>query len=566
MLILKLKNILPFQYNLIYSQLNNKDILILDYGNNANLKKNNCIIESKIPFIIFTDIFIYKIKSNQNFYYCDDTILVKNGNSKIVNILIKNDIYDKKADICLFSSYYKFIQNYNLLIPYKIKDFNINYNKFNTLTIIYVWKKISFFEEIIDNLINSIKNSNIIIILLIKDYQKILKKYDYINLQEGPYFKNINDTYQYIIDSKLNYLSKEDNYKNLIFIDNNIGLKEKIDLLSKFVDVKLPVSSISVSIYNTYFNNLWLDRTENGYFKKSQLEILDDSIYISYYANYIIYFNKDLIRNKLKKNIIMNKLNTLNIPLEDFDIMLSNFLFNNCIPIYLYNYKSEYGYIIKDTNYHNDPYENLKDLSSNRYFWMKHYLSPNILKIIYTNNIPVHNEPIPYLYELDFFSKKFCTQILSIAKKSNIWSSGKNNDNRLTGGYEAVPTVDTHLNQLGLDNMWDSLLHKIIAPIVKFFYLGIETKDTNISFIVKYSMDGQKKLKPHHDSSSYTVNIALNNPNEYEGGGTRFIKSGYVKKGSSIGTMLLHPGRVTHYHEGLPITKGERYILVAFIN
>ena len=372
--------------------------------------------------------------------------------------------------------------------------------------------------------------------------------------------------YQYIIDSKLNYLTRADNYNNLIFIDNNIGLKKEIDLLSKFVDTKFPVSSILVSIYNTYFNNLWLDRSENGYFKSNQHEILDDQIYISYYANFIIYFNKDLIRKKLKKNIIMNKVNTDKIPLDDFDIMLSNFLFNNCIPIHLFNYKSECGYIINDTNYHNDPYENLKDLSSNRYFWMKRYLSSNILEIIYTNNQPLHEEPIPYLYELDFFSKKFCSEILSIAKNNDCWSKGKNKDKRLPGGYEYVPTVDTHLNQIDLDEMWNTLLHKIIAPIVKKFYLGIETKDTNISFIVKYSMDGQKKLRPHHDSSSYTVNIALNNPDEYEGGGTHFIKTDYTKKDCQMGTMLLHPGRVTHYHQGLPITKGKRYILVAFID
>ena len=90
-------------------------------------------------------------------------------------------------------------------------------------------------------------------------------------------------------------------------------------------------------------------------------------------------------------------------------------------------------------------------------------------------------------------------------------------------------------------------------------------KGTNISFVVKYSMDGQKHLRPHHDASSYTINVALNDQSEYTGGGTHFIVNDYKKIGAPIGTMLIHPGRCTHYHSGLPITSGERYILVGFI-
>ena len=32
------------------------------------------------------------------------------------------------------------------------------------------------------------------------------------------------------------------------------------------------------------------------------------------------------------------------------------------------------------------------------------------------------------------------------------------------------------------------------------------------------------------------------------------------------GTMLAHPGRVTHFHEGLSTTSGTRYIMVSFVN
>ena len=32
------------------------------------------------------------------------------------------------------------------------------------------------------------------------------------------------------------------------------------------------------------------------------------------------------------------------------------------------------------------------------------------------------------------------------------------------------------------------------------------------------------------------------------------------------GWLLMHPGQLTHYHEGLPTVEGTRYILVSFVD
>ena len=90
------------------------------------------------------------------------------------------------------------------------------------------------------------------------------------------------------------------------------------------------------------------------------------------------------------------------------------------------------------------------------------------------------------------------------------------------------------------------------------------TKEQNISFVVKYSLDGQRELNPHHDSSAYTVNMCLNS--DFSGGGCRFIKQNKVIINKEIGSVVIHPGRVTHYHEGLPISDGIRYVLISFID
>ena len=46
-----------------------------------------------------------------------------------------------------------------------------------------------------------------------------------------------------------------------------------------------------------------------------------------------------------------------------------------------------------------------------------------------------------------------------------------------------------------------------------------------MNFMVRYKPDEQPELRPHHDSSTYTINIAMNNAGiDYEGGGCRFIR------------------------------------------
>ena len=166
--------------------------------------------------------------------------------------------------------------------------------------------------------------------------------------------------------------------------------------------------------------------------------------------------------------------------------------------------------------------------------------------------------------KINIFTKKFCEEIITITEKHNSWSQGvkKYYDKRI-GNTENHPTQDIHLNQVGLEEMWkfivDCYINKIVWDTYKY-----STKQTNINFVVKYDMEKQKELKPHHDSSVYTVNLCLND--DFEGGGCRFIRQNKTVNNKDIGSIIIHPGKITHYHEGLAISAGKRYILVSFIN
>lgn len=101
-------------------------------------------------------------------------------------------------------------------------------------------------------------------------------------------------------------------------------------------------------------------------------------------------------------------------------------------------------------------------------------------------------------------------------------------------------------------------------------------------FVVRYRPDEQASLRPHLDASTYSIDVALNRRDiDYEGGGVRYVRYnctiaadriGNIKFSSIkndtlfLGWSMLFPGRLTHLHEGLPTTKGTRYILVSFIN
>lgn len=49
-------------------------------------------------------------------------------------------------------------------------------------------------------------------------------------------------------------------------------------------------------------------------------------------------------------------------------------------------------------------------------------------------------------------------------------------DERLSGGYENVPTVDIHMNQVGFEKEWLKFLKDYIAPITEKLYPGYYPK------------------------------------------------------------------------------------------
>lgn len=265
-----------------------------------------------------------------------------------------------------------------------------------------------------------------------------------------------------------------------------------------------------------------------------------------------------LVKNEKQNDFYQFYLSTLNSNQHDISNISFKLIKNN----------NGYGFLLSVSDkYKMKQHPSLFCFEENRQLWEKYYLDPIFLQH-YHNTISTlpFSEPIPFLFQFPLFNERFCQHLIEEMEFYGKWSGGTHNDIRLAGGHENVPTRDIHLYQIGFGDIWKQFVKEYIYPWARVCFPGIQFKGTNIDFVVKYTTQGQPSLKPHHDSSSYSINIALNQRCiDFQGGGTKFIKSGYHHTTQKKGWCLMHPGRVTHYHEGVGITSGTRYILVSFV-
>jgi len=228
----------------------------------------------------------------------------------------------------------------------------------------------------------------------------------------------------------------------------------------------------------------------------------------------------------------------------------------------------DFGHLINADNFetvhlHNDLYQ----LFDNRWDWEVRYLHPKWAEGIDPNKTLL--QPCPDVYWFPLVTERYCKEKVEEAEKFGKWSDGSNYDPRLDGGYENVPTVDIHMNQIGFEAHWLEILRLYVEPLQSRVYVGYHHYPpfASMNFIVRYKPDEQRELKPHHDTSTYTINIALNKVNEdFTGGGCRFTRYNCSVTDTKVGWLIMHPGKLTHQHEGLRVHTGTRYIMVSFID
>ena len=158
------------------------------------------------------------------------------------------------------------------------------------------------------------------------------------------------------------------------------------------------------------------------------------------------------------------------------------------------------------------------------------------------------------LFYYPLYTEEFCKILIDHANRIGKWTSKR---------HEFYPTTDMLLETLGLGNFHREVLVNYTMPIVKHVWRYEYPNDSieDETFLVKYSPDGQPGLGTHNDAALFANVVRLND--DYDGGGTHFSRQNLMVD-APTGYATLHPGRLTHPHSGMPLTRGERYILVSF--
>jgi hypothetical protein len=184
--------------------------------------------------------------------------------------------------------------------------------------------------------------------------------------------------------------------------------------------------------------------------------------------------------------------------------------------------------------------------------WCDKYINPHIRKGQYKLMV---DEIAPNVIEFPLFTEKFCNEIVGLAENSK-W---------VTDRHKFYPTTDQTMESLGMQEIYQKVLEEFVYPIwIWFWDLAGDNWNTlgSENFIAKYDTLNQGSLDLHHDDSVITLNLRLNN--DFKGGGTYLPKYKTTIQPRKIGSVMSHPGSITHLHGGRPVEEGTRYILVTF--
>ncbi|OXB77322.1 UNVERIFIED_CONTAM: hypothetical protein H355_002314 [Colinus virginianus] len=346
-------------------------------------------------------------------------------------------------------------------------------------------------------------------------------------------------------------------------LDAEVVLKNTETLRILIEQNKMVIAPL-VSRHEKLWSNFWGALSPDGYYARSEdyVDIVQRRRVGLWNVPYIssVYMVKGkALRSELDEGDLFHSGKL------DADMAFCHNVRNQGVFMYLTN-RHQFGHILSLDNYqtthlHND----LWQIFSNPEDWREKYIHENYTAALKGKLVEM---PCPDVYWFPIFTDTACDELVEEMEHYGKWSTGDNTDSRIQGGYENVPTIDIHMNQIGFEREWYKFLLDYIAPITEKLYPGYYTKTQfELAFVVRYKPDEQPSLMPHHDASTFTINIALNRVGiDYEGGGCRFLRYNCSIRAPRKGWTLMHPGRLTHYHEGLPTTKGTRYIAVSFID
>ncbi|XP_035237773.1 procollagen-lysine,2-oxoglutarate 5-dioxygenase 1 isoform X1 [Anguilla anguilla] len=289
-------------------------------------------------------------------------------------------------------------------------------------------------------------------------------------------------------------------------VDAEVVLKNA-DTLKILIEQNRPVIAPMVGRTGKLWSNFWGALSADGYYARSEdyVDIVQRrrvGVWNVPYISNVYLVKGSVLKTELSANNLFQS-DTL-----DSDMTFCHKVRTQGVFMFVTN-RHEFGRALSTENYltthlHND----LWQIFENPVDWEERYIHPNYSRIMKDNLI---ENPCPDVYWFPIFSDVACDHIVEEMEHFGQWSKGGNSDTRIQGGYENVPTIDIHMNQVGYEKEWHKFLLEYIAPITEKMFPGYYTKCTSyLNFVVRYKPDEQPLLTPHHDASTFTINVALN--------------------------------------------------------
>ncbi|XP_041443636.1 uncharacterized protein LOC495489 isoform X1 [Xenopus laevis] len=254
-------------------------------------------------------------------------------------------------------------------------------------------------------------------------------------------------------------------------VDSNVALTNP-DTLYILIQENKKVIAPMVSRSGKLWSNFWGALSPEGYYARSEdyADIVQAKRVGVWNVPYIA--NVYLIKGETLRAELSNK-NIFTLPQMDPDMSVCKSIRDKNVFLHISN-RDEFGRLLSTSKYNTSRLHNdLWQIFENPLDWKEKYIHENYSKIFEED---YYEQPCPDVYWFPVFKEIMCDEFVEEMENFGQWSGGKNQDQRLAGGYENVPTVDIHMTQVGYQEEWLKFLQEYIGPVTEKLFPGYYTK------------------------------------------------------------------------------------------
>uniref|UniRef100_A0A1A8F817 Procollagen-lysine 1, 2-oxoglutarate 5-dioxygenase 1a n=1 Tax=Nothobranchius korthausae TaxID=1143690 RepID=A0A1A8F817_9TELE len=267
-------------------------------------------------------------------------------------------------------------------------------------------------------------------------------------------------------------LCRKDNDCDYFFnLDIEVVLKNE-NTLKILIEQNLPIIAPMITRSGRLWSNFWGALSADGYYARSEdyVDIVQGrrvGVWNVPYVSSVYLVEAGVLRSDLKQYQLFTSSSL------DPDMAFCHNVRSQGIFMFVTNMDT-FGRILSTENYRTEHLHNdLWQIFENQQDWQDRYIHENYTRMM-TDKL-VEN-PCPDVYWFPIFTDVACNHMVEEMEHFGKWSGGGNVDTRIQGGYENVPTIDIHMNQVNFEKEWHKFLLEYIAPVTEKMFPGYYTK------------------------------------------------------------------------------------------